>query len=347
MSSFSPSSPSAASSSASSSSPAMGAPPEKVSKYWRQIQMQSLPTEHSPLYCSVCRTTDNVVEDHAQGCMVCRGCGTVVLTQLISTEEEHRTFQNDEGAEDRSRASKANSNELLDVNLATSIARVPGQSGGLVKTQMKIQQTTEKSELMLKSAFSEIAKLVEQFGAPSRTSTTVQQIFKELQATKKVNSENINDAIGACLYKGLKIEGRAIPIKEVCVVLRVTEKRLNKMIMQLGKIESLKNLMGRDSNSPKSYIETYASKLALPAKILTLALEVADKAAIYSVDSGKSPSTVAAACIVFASQNHPEKQHIKTEKDVEAVSGITKETIRRAVADFNKKRDQLLKVKKE
>lgn len=317
--------------------------PKKMSNYLRKVESMQNQSEFSPLYCKICKTVDHVVEDHAQGCMVCTGCGTVVLDQVISTDEEHRTFQNDEGAEDRSRTSKATSNELLDGStLATAISRVPGQSGSLVKVQMKIQQTTEKSEQQLKTAFSKIASHVDKFGAAPRVAATAQQIFKELQGTKKVNSENMNEAIGACLYKALKLEGRAIPLKEICVVLNVKEKKLNRMIMAIGKIASLKDLTGRDNNSPKSYIETYAQKLSLPTKILTLALEVAERVTSCGVDSGKSPSTVAAACIVFASQNHPEKQHYKSEKDVEAVSGITKETIGRACRDFLKHRERLL-----
>ncbi|KAG2374740.1 hypothetical protein C9374_010484 [Naegleria lovaniensis] len=322
-----------------------GAPQDipKLSKYQKQLLNQISNPQHSPLYCSNCKSDKDVVEDHAQGCMVCRGCGLVVSNYLISREEEHRNFQNDEGGEDKARASKASNNELLEGQLATSIARVPGQSGSLMRTQMKIQQTTEKIENRLKTAFSEINKWVDEFGAPSRAATTVQQIFKVLSENNKINSRNEKEALGACLYKGLKVVGHAVTLKEVCALLGVKEKKLNKMIMEIGKIESLKDLTIADSNSPKSYIESFASKLKLPTKILSFALDTAERVAEIGADAGKNPSTVAAACIVFASENHSDQKFRKTEIDVEEVSAITHATIRKAVNDFNKVKDKLLK----
>lgn len=262
-----------------------------------------------------------------------------MITSRLTIHKDVRTFQ-DDGEEDKSRTSKATSNVVVEGVLGTSIDFNSGKDAGKLN---HTHRKSQKKEVPLLRAFGELANWVEKLKAPSKAVTTVQQIYKVLSENTRITSANEKQAMAACLFKGLKIEGKAVTIKGLCALMSVARLDVNNMVSTIGKIPQLKELTISDRNSPKSFIESFSHELGLPTKVLSLALDVADKLTNVGADAGKNPSTNAAACIVFASENHPDKKIARiTEHNVEAVSGITNLTIRKAVNDFNKFKNKLL-----
>src|SRR5581483_341501 len=124
-----------------------------------------LPDLNIRLICPDCKTQPpNIVEEFANGDLVCGDCGLVLGDRIIDTRSEWRTFANDEG-DDPSRVGAA-ANPLLDGSqLDTVISRRDGGSG-TAKDLNKVhgRATAVKGEKNLIQAYKEIAAMSDAIG---------------------------------------------------------------------------------------------------------------------------------------------------------------------------------------
>ena len=93
------------------------------------------------------------------------------------------------------------------------------------------------------------------------------------------------------------------------------------------------------STDPKELCERFCNQLRLSFQIIKVSQEIAEKMDKGSMLAGRSPLSIAAACIYTASHLMGEA---KTAKDISTVAGVSDGTIRNAYKLIYPKRDELI-----
>jgi transcription initiation factor TFIIB len=282
--------------------------------------------------CTYCNS-QNVIEDHAQGSLICTNCGTVVQDHVIDLDLETRRFQDDEV--DNSRVGSS-VDPLLDGidHLTTVISATPGSKGGDI-ARAHLKQTINSADTALKEAFRRIDHMAEKIDLLDKYRGRAKEIYKNLHDIKALKGKDQDTMIAACLYVGCRLENVARSLKEFAVISHKNKTEIGKYLKFIQK----KLKLNMETVSAKNYMTRFCSHLKLPAWIETGAEEVASKATEMGIVAGKSPDTVAAAAIYMVCMSSDRK---KSMKDVSEVTGVTETTIRNCLKDLEAYRNQLL-----
>lgn len=200
------------------------------------------------LYCKNCKTdVPNIVEETANGDLVCADCGLVLGDRVVDTRSEWRTFANDEGP-DQSRVGDGptHQQELEGVqDFSTSISFYDGQTG-----QSKNLQRTAR--MQLGSAFTNrrdagFGKIEDFCSAMNVESQTIKDMAKQIynrmeQAKQNEKKGKANKAkedlavVAACLRIALKENGATRTMKEICDTCGIQKKDLGASLKAVGEV---------------------------------------------------------------------------------------------------------------
>jgi len=310
------------------------------------------------LFCKDCKDPiPNIVENFAAGDLICGNCGLVLGNRIIDTRSEWRTFSNsDEGNDDPSRVGGV-SNPLLKQKLeSTNISKRDGGSGTsrqLNRTMNKVQDI--KSEKQLVSVYNEIQSMAERIGLPKVVTDTAKQLYqkaeeKRQKGVKSLRGKKQEPIIAACFFIACKQQKVPRTLHEICSLTNVPKKEIGRCFKLLKSILytqetnsddiNINEIITADSGFSKidSYIERFGTQLGLPASIRKNARTVAINASKAGTLGGKSPITLVAACLYFATHM---LQDPKSSKDVAEVCGCTESTMKSAYRQLYDHRDEI------
>ncbi|KAL9122161.1 MAG: hypothetical protein Q9187_001290 [Circinaria calcarea] len=323
---------------------------EKPEEPWREnLNMHVI--------CRECKEVPpNIVEEFSSGDMVCGSCGLVLGDRIVDTRSEWRTFSNDDGANDDPSRVGDVKNELLNGDqLTTTIAFGDGlgRSRDLHRAQNK--STHDKSNKTLLAAYKEIGALCDAWNIPKNVSDTAKHLFKMVNDAGAFRGKSQEAIIAGCIFIACRQCKVPRTFREIFALTKVSKKEIGRIFKALEKFfaaqnkEKMENLEkdGRVANPNDSYNATtstkaqelcirYCSQLGLSPKCTMVSQQLADKLTSNGSLAGRSPLSVAAACIYFVS--HLLGQG-KSPKDISAVAGVSDGTIRTAY--------KLLEVEKE
>jgi len=288
-------------------------------------------TEFIP-QCPHCNS-QNIIEDHAQGSLICTDCGTAVQDHIIDLDLETRRFQDDDT--DNSRVGSS-ADPLLDgiYHSTTVISAAPGSKGNDI-ARAHLRNTMNNADNALKDAFRRIDHMAEKIDLPDKYRGRAKEIYKQLHDAKALKGKDQDTMIAACLYVGCRLENVARSLKEFAAVSQKNKTDIGKYLKFIQK----KLKLSMETVNAKNYMTRFCSHLKLPTFVETGAEEVAAKATEMGVVAGKSPDTIAAAAIYMVCML---SDHKKSMKEVSEVTGVTETTIRNCLKDLEAYRPQLL-----
>ncbi|KXN71290.1 transcription initiation factor IIB [Conidiobolus coronatus NRRL 28638] len=276
------------------------------------------------LQCKFCvDEIPNIVEEFASGDLVCGNCGLVLGDRIIDTRSEWRTFANDEG-DDPSRVGAAANPLLSGSQLDTAISTMDGGSG-TAKDLNKIHNRSiaVKGEKNLIQAFKEISALCDNLQLNKVISDIAKQHYKRAEEEKLLRGKPSNVIIAAAIFIALRTEKVPRTFKEICALTRVSKKEIGKAYIALSK--------GIDTNvqsaNPQQLMARYCSNLGLPMVVENASILLSKKVKNIPSLAGKSPISIAAACIFYASHL---LGHGRSFKDICEMCGISEGTARGA-----------------
>ncbi|KAJ1654586.1 transcription initiation factor IIB [Dispira simplex] len=289
------------------------------------------------LACQQCRNpVPNIVEEFASGDMVCGDCGLVLGDRIIDTRSEWRTFANDDG-DDPSRVGAA-SNPLLDGDqLDTVIARADGGSG-IARELNKIhgRSSAAKGERMLLGAYKDISSMCDRMQLNQQISNTAKQIYKRVEDGKVLRGKPTESIIATCIFVACRNENVPRTFKEIFTYTRVPKREISRCFKV---ISNLLNTNVGATNS-ENLMARFCSHLNMPMPVQRVAINVTKEAKELGTLAGKSPVSVAAACIYMVS-------HLMgmpcTPKDVSKVAGVSETTIKNSYKSLYEVREKLLR----
>ncbi|KAJ9162272.1 TFIIB-domain-containing protein [Coniochaeta hoffmannii] len=306
------------------------------------------------LMCPDCKEfPPNLVEEFSSGDMVCDSCGLVVGDRIIDTRSEWRTFSNDDqNNDDPSRVGEGPNLLLEGSQLETTIAFDGGKgSRNLSHTQNKLSKDKATSNLL--SAYREIGNLCDSINAGKVVSDSAKHIFKLVDDAKVLKGKSQEAIVAGCIFIACRHNNVPRTFREIFSLTRISKKEIGRVFKQLEAfLSKLDPAVVQSQSSNAAYTAKgsttadelcarYCSQLWFknPQKMEKVSRELAGKTASVPDLAGRSPLSVAAACIYFASHLLGD---IRTSKEIARVAGVSDGTIRTAYRFLWNARDTLV-----
>ncbi|KAG6057729.1 hypothetical protein E4U17_000984 [Claviceps sp. LM77 group G4] len=309
------------------------------------------------LCCPDCKEVPpNLIEEFSSGDMVCQSCGVVVGTRIIDTRSEWRTFANDDhGGDDPSRVGGPQDEFVEGEQLATTVAFSESKAHkALSRTQNNANQDRAQKGLM--EAYKMIVSLCETIHMGQNVSNAAKHIFKLVDKHKFMKGKPQEVVIAGCIFIACRQNNVPRTFKEIFNLTSVSKKEVGRVFKNLQKF--LLKLQDSDGEGAKglntvtSYENTsvgaedlcsrYVSQLGFKnqQKISKISRELAEKANDISALAGRSPLSVAAACIYMACHLMREP---RASLPIAKQAGVSDGTVKTAYKHLFVARDRLIK----
>lgn len=309
------------------------------------------------LCCPDCKEVPpNLIEEFSSGDMVCQSCGVVVGTRIIDTRSEWRTFANDDhGGDDPSRVGGPQDEFVEGEQLATTVAFSESKAHkALSRTQNNANQDRAQKGLM--EAYKMIVSLCETIHMGQNVSNAAKHIFKLVDKHKFMKGKPQEVVIAGCIFIACRQNNVPRTFKEIFNLTSVSKKEVGRVFKNLQKfLLKLQDSDGegaRGLNTVTSYENTsvgaedlcsrYVSQLGFKnqQKISKISRELAEKANDISALAGRSPLSVAAACIYMACHLMREP---RASLPIAKQAGVSDGTVKTAYKHLFVARDRLIK----
>jgi transcription initiation factor TFIIB len=324
--------------------------------------------------CKDCKEfPPNLVEEFSSGDLVCGSCGLVIGDRIVDTRSEWRTFANDDGNNDDPSRVGDGANPLLNGSqLTTQIAYGDGsRSHDLHRAHGR--STADKATKSLLAAYKEIGAHCDAVNIPKNVSDTAKHLYKLVDDAKAFKGKSQEAIIAGCIFIACRQCGVPRTFREIYALTKVSKKDIGRTFKALEKFfaEDSKDKVSvsvggksnvRDVNchsiltvlsqgSQDQYKTTtstnakdlclrYCSQLGLKnQQFVKVSQGLADKMSTVGDLAGRSPLSVAAACIYMASYLLGKP---KSPKEISGVAGVSDGTIRTAYKYLYQERERLI-----
>lgn len=287
----------------------------------------------------------NLVEEFSSGDMVCDSCGLVVGPRIIDSRSEWRTFANDDqGNDDPSRVGESANSLANDEGLRTQVdmRAANGKLAGKLNSINKKSQS-EKLNNDLQEGFRAISGLVDMMQTSGIVGQTAMHIYKLAYEHGQLKGKPREAVIAGCIFIACRQCGVPRTFREIYAITRVTKKEIGRVFKSLesflSKIQEknpqasaaqgVKDYKASSSTTAEELCTRYCSLLGFrnTPRMEKISKALARKTTGIPDLAGRSPLSVAAACIYFASQYLDDP---RASKDIASIAGVSDGTIKTA-----------------
>lgn len=307
------------------------------------------------LICPEClENPPNLIEEYSAGDIVCGSCGLVLSDRLIDTRSEWRTFANDDqGNDDPSRVGDAPNLMLDGDQLQTTIAFEGKNAKNLAHLQNKVTQ--DKASKALLEAYRQIQLYTDSMNLGTQVANAAKHIFKLVDDNKALKGKSQEAIIAGCIFIACRQTDSPRTFREIFSLTKVSKKEIGRVFKQLesflqkmgGEAEIAKASMlnqqyqAKGSTSAVELCARYCSNLDFrdPVRVENVARRLAEKSTQVADLAGRSPLSVAAACIYMASHLVGQPRN---SKQIALVSGVSDGTVKTAYRYLYSERAKIL-----
>lgn len=308
--------------------------------------------------CPDCREyPPNLTEEFSSGDMVCTSCGLVVGDRIIDTRSEWRTFANDDqGNEDPSRVGQAAGALDEDEGLRTQVdmRAVNGKLAGKLNSINKKSQS-DKPNNDLQDAYKIISRFIDNIGSNYSTGQIAMHIYKLAYENGILKGKQREAVIAGAVFIACRQNNNARTFREIYAVTKVPKKEIGRTFKSLETF--LNKVQEIDPNgAAANKIQDYKASATTSAEDLCtrycgalgfknthrmekVAKALARKTTSVSDLAGRSPLSVAAACIYFTSHYLGDPM---SSKEIANVAGVSDGTIKTAYRFLYNARETLV-----
>lgn len=288
--------------------------------------------------CSACESS--LIDDTANGEIICSGCGIVVAEQM----EDHGPEVKSTRLEDKMKLARATGQTTYsqhDLGISTDISmgtkdfsgksinsEVASQMNNLRKWQKRVRISSSRDR-RLSNVLGKISEVSQNCSLPKNVVETASKIYRSLDKKHiQVKGKSVLSISAAVIYLACKqcaivrsleeIIQATTPMKEAKAKVKLASRYYRTLVMELGTV-----------TAPVITMDKYISKIAnmtnTDTRVERLALEIAVKTKNRSITDGKAPNGIAAAYLYVSSILLGQSI---LQRDVSSVSGVTEVTIR-------------------
>ena len=288
--------------------------------------------------CSACESS--LIDDIANGEIICSGCGIVVAEQM----EDHGPEVKSTRLEDKMKLARATGQTTYsqhDLGITTEISlgskdfsgksinsEIASQMNNLRKWQKRVRISSSRDR-RLSNVLGKISEVSQNCSLPKNVVETASKIYRSLDSKHiQVKGKSVLSISAAVIYLACKqcaivrsleeIIQATTPMKEAKAKVKLASRYYRTLVMELGTV-----------TAPVLTMDKYISKIAnmtnTDTRVERLALEIAVKTKNRSITDGKAPNGIAAAYLYVSSILLGQSI---LQRDVSSVSGVTEVTIR-------------------
>ena len=290
--------------------------------------------------CPQCKVHTTLVEDHAQGDLICTECGLVVESRTIDECSEWRTFSDsDKTGADPSRTVGATNNMLSGGGLSTTIGRNP--DGSYNQTLSRLHNREGNPDKVLMAAFSQIGDMADRMAMNQTVKSGACDLYRLVTSSHSTQGKSSVAMFAACLYIACRQEGQTRTFKEICgAAVGSTVKEIGRcyrFIIRVCEGLDLQMQMNEQMITPELLTNRFCGNLGLAnsefIRVCSSAIQKFREIKTGEGYSQKQPASVAAAAIYLAT-HILDKKDIANVSQISAVSGMAEQTIRNSYADM-------------
>ncbi|KAJ2299802.1 transcription initiation factor IIB [Coemansia sp. RSA 2611] len=289
--------------------------------------------------CPDCRgMAPKLIHDFASGDLLCGGCNTAVGDRLIGSHSAWRS------AMKHSRQAEEDARILMSLQTASprsddtisSFGRGDGDSGGSSPVSLEkgailsralrsrthdrvAAQRHERQERNLMRAFGEISAACTTMDLPPVINSTARDLFKRVEAENLHRGKNIDAIIATCIFLACRQKSLPRTFKEICALTKVPRKDIGRTF------KFLKEKLGAEASpmSSDDLMTRFCANLSLLSSAQECAVMLNQMAKQRDTLAGKSPVSIAGACIYMASHLVGQPRDAKVISHVAGVSEVT------------------------
>ncbi len=286
--------------------------------------------------CPICGSSDTII-DASTGETICRECGYVYTDKVLDRGQEWRAF-NPQEREDRSRAGAPLTYTMYDKGLSTDIGQGyrdhkgkeldPEQRTRFYRLRKWNRRTKKTSHHRnLSQALKHVSRLEDELGLPKNVAETSSLLYRKVLAENGVKGRTIEGIAAASIYMACRICGVPKNLGDISVAVNISRKNLARNYRYIYKL--------LDQEVPKiskgKLISKLVNQLGLSGNVEKTSLILLDVVSELRLDSGKSPSGIAAAVLYMGCLISGEK---KTQEEIASRGNVTSVTIRNRYKDI-------------
>ncbi|KAF1836934.1 transcription initiation factor-like protein iib [Decorospora gaudefroyi] len=315
------------------------------------------------LICPDCKENPpNLVEEFSAGDTICGSCGRVLADRIIDTRSEWRTFSNDDqGNDDPSRIGDAANPLLHGSQLQTEIGF--GDGGMRVRDLSRAHNKSnhDKVNKALQAAYGQISALCDSSNISRPTAETAKMLYKMTDDAKLFKGKSQDAIIAGCIFIACRKHDQQRSFREIFKMTNVSKKEVGRTFKVLeafiqksqnsgpsvagnGAVIDTVNLLnqkgGTTATSAASLMPRACAKLALGTQVQMVAEECADQVAHYGVAAGRSPLSIAGACLYLVSHLMGQP---KSPKEIGLAVEVSDGTIRTAYKLMHSEQKKIIK----
>jgi len=313
------------------------------------------------LMCPDCREMPpNLVEEFSAGDTICGSCGRVLSERGIDTRSEWRTFSNDDqGNDDPSRIGDAANPLLHGSQLATEIGF--GDGGLRVRELSRAHNKSnhDKANKSLQAAYSQIATLCDSQNISKPTAETAKLLFRVTDDHKLFKGKSQDAIIAGCIFIACRNHGQQRSFREIFKMTNVSKKEVGRTFKQLeaflqrqqklslgpktagnGAVLDTSNFATGGTTNAENLMPRACAKLGLETYVQLVAEECARVVTEQGIAAGRSPLSIAGACLYLVS--HLMLQP-KSPKEIGLAVEVSDGTIRTAYKLMHAQQDKIIK----
>lgn len=285
----------------------------------------------------------NLVEEFASGDTVCGSCGLVLTQHLVDTRSEWRTFSNDDqGNDDPSRVGDAANPLLHGSQLQTSIGFTDGSKAARDLTRAQGKSTLDKTNKSLMAAYKQIGTYCDFYHMGSHIADTAKHLYKMTEDARLFKGKSPEAVMAGCIFIACRQNKAPRTFREIFALTKVSKREIGRTFKTLekflqenqktgnevtagGLVVSAAQVHANESTKPEELARRYCNQLRLSEDVAAITYDMCLRTNELGVIAGRSPLSVAAACIYMISSLMGQP---KSPKAISEVVNVSDGTIR-------------------
>lgn len=236
-----------------------------------------------------------------------------------------RTFADSDG-DDPSRVGAAGDPLLSSANQLSSVISFRDNHSGVSRSLQRAAATvsSKSGEKTLIEAFSAIQDMCDQISLPRLVSDSAKQLFKRQEEEKLLKGKQQPAIVAACIFIACRDARVERSFKEIVALSGVPKKQIAQCFSRMSQTFGVSAANIQDSSSA-GLTARFCNHLGLPPAVQSATAEVVRKIDQFGSLAGRSPLSIASACVYFTSQAFG---MAKSVKEICQVAGISDSTLR-------------------
>ncbi|KAJ2724835.1 transcription initiation factor IIB [Coemansia sp. Benny D115] len=285
-------------------------------------------------------TATNLVHDFASDDLVCGTCRMTIGSQILGASllisAANLAHQNTSRDGSRSVSSSCSPESTPDaVRKRPPLRAAPASSLSSSSCSRAVVQRQERN---ITRAFASISSLCSTMDLPSSVSMAACQLYRRVEESSLHRGKNIDAIAATCIFLVCRQQGVPRTFKEICALTHVSRKDIGRTF------KYLKDKLGADAPagsavSSDDLMGRFCANLSLLSTAQECAVMLNREAKRRDTLAGKSPVSVAGACIYMASHLVGQPREARV---ISHVAGVSEVTIKNSYKLLYKDRQHLV-----